>query len=175
MTLLSATGCGLLPAAPLPAPFAPLPPASYGGSVRAEQILTISRAGGSSTLQAFVEVTPDKITVVGATALGQRVLSLAYDAQGLHVVPGPVSTAPAPEQVLVDLQLVTWPLPALQAAMAGTAWRIDEPRPGTRQVWRNGGPYAEIHYADRSAWEGRSWLVNLEHRYTLAIESRVLR
>ena len=65
-------------------------------------------------------------------------------------------------------------LPALQRAMAGSEWRVDEPRPGTRQVWRGDKVWAEIHYAGASAWDGRSWLVNLEQRYTLDIESRTL-
>lgn len=166
-------GCSLLPATPAPpAPFAPLPPSSYGGTVRATQILTLSRAGGARTLQCVVEIGPGKLTLVCATALGQRVLSLVYDAQGLRadVIEG--GAAPPPAQVLTDLQLAAWPLPALQAAVAGSTWRIEAPRPGIRQVWHDGRLHAEIHYAGPSPWEGRSWLVNLEHRYTLDIESR---
>lgn len=165
------SGCGLMATRP-PAPFALLPPASYGGSARAEQVLTITRAGGASTLQAYVEIAPAKIAVVGATALGQRVLTVSYDDAGLHAQQA--GKGADPEQVLRDLQLVTWPLAALQAAVAGTAWRIEEPRPGTRQVWRGDVPYAEIHYAAGAPWNGRAWLVNLEQRYTLDIESRAL-
>lgn len=165
------SGCGLMPSRP-PAPFAVLPPATYGGAVRAEQVLTITRPGGASTLQAYVEIAPEKISVVGATALGQRVLTVSYDDAGLHA--GPSAKGPDPESVLRDLQLVTWPLPALQQAVAGTHWRIEEPREGTRQLWRDDVPVAEIHYAGRSPWDGRSWLVNLEQRYTLDIESKAL-
>jgi hypothetical protein len=163
-------GCGLMPAAGAPpAPFAVLPPASYGGQVQAEQRLTLSREGGSNTLQAFVNVTPEKISVIGATALGQRVMTLGYDAAGLRAEgPG------ASEQVLRDVQLVGWPLAALQAAVAGSHWRIEEPRAGLRQVWRDETLATEIHYAGKSAWEGRCWLVNLDARYTLDIDSKVL-
>lgn len=165
------SGCALMPHAPA-TPFAVLPPSSYGGAVRAEQRLTISRPGGSSTLQAFVDVDASKISVVGATALGARVLTLTYDASGLQAQR--VSPGPVPEDVLRDLQLVGWPLAALQQAVAGTDWRIEEPRAGTRQVWRGEMPVAEIHYAGRSPWDGHAWLVNLEQRYTLDIESRTL-
>lgn len=122
----------------------------------------------------MVEIGPEKMTLVGATALGQRVLSLVHDAQGLRAEPG-IDGSPDPERVLTDLQLVSWPLPALQAAVAGSDWRIEEPRPGIRQVWRSGRIHAEIHYAGRSPWEGRSWLVNLEHGYTLDIESSLFK
>jgi hypothetical protein len=160
------------PAPPDP-PFSALPPASYGGVVRAEQRLTLSLRGGPSTLQAFVDIAPERLTLVGASALGQRVLSLTYDAAGLREDGS--SDAATAEQALRDLQLVAWPLAALQAAVAGSPWRVEEPRPGTRQVWRGDQVWAEIHYSGQSPWDGRSWLVNLEQRYTLDIESRTLR
>jgi hypothetical protein len=153
-------------------PFSALPPASYGGSVRAEQRLTLSRAGGATTLQAFVDVAPGRITLVGASALGARVLSVVHDGTALRE-DGATDAASA-EQALRDLQLVGWPLAALQRATAGSAWRIEEPRPGTRQVWHGDEAYAEIHYAGASAWDGRSWLVNFAHRYTLDIESHTV-
>ena len=169
--LLPLGACATRAPAPAATPFAALPPASYGGTVRAEQRLTLSLRGGPSTLQAFVEIAPERITLVGAGALGQRVLSLTYDAAGLREDGS--SDAAAAEQALRDLQLVAWPLETLQRAMV-PPWRVEEPRPGTRQVWRGEQVWAEIHYAGASAWDGRSWLVNLEQRYTLDVESRTL-
>lgn len=100
-----------------------------------------------------------------------RVFSVTWDAGGRRVE-GDVR---ASEQALRDLQLTAWPLATLQQAVAGSEWRIEEPRPGTRQVWRGKQAYAEIHYAGASPWDGRSWLVNLEHRYTVDLESKVVR
>lgn len=171
---LLAPGCALLGGGAPPAPFALLPPASYGGTVRAEQILTLSRAGSSTTLQAFVDLTPAKISVVGATALGQRALALGYDGATLKDE-GPGGDAARNEQVLRDLELMTWPLAALEQALAGTPWRVTEPRAGTRQLWRGETLAVEIHYSGASPWEGRSWLVNLDARYTLALDSKVVR
>lgn len=139
----------------------------------AEQRLTISRGGSTTTLQAFVDVTPETISVVGVTALGQRVMTLSYDAQGLHGEGTPDGKGAA-EQVLRDLQLVSWPLAALQQAVDGSHWRIEEPRAGVRQVWRGETLATEIHHAGKSPWDGRSWLVNLDARYTLDIDSKVL-
>lgn len=166
------SGCSLLPAAAPAAPFAVLPPSSHGGAVRAEQRLTLSRAGGTTTLQAFVDLGPDRLSLIGANALGARVISVMHDGRAL--TEDGASDAAAAEQALRDLQLIHWPLPALQRAVAGTDWRIEEPRPGTRQVWHGDEAYAEIHYAGRSAWDGRAWLVNFPLRYTLDVDSRTL-
>ena len=165
-------GCTMLPAGAPAAPFAALPPATYGGSVRAEQRLTLTRAGGATTLQAFVDVSPARISLIGANALGARILSVVHDGNAL--TEDGASDPAAAEQALRDLQLVAWPLAALQQATAGTAWRVEEPRPGTRQVWHGDEVYAEVHYAGKSAWDGRAWLVNLPLRYTLDIDSRTL-
>ncbi|MCT6647317.1 DUF3261 domain-containing protein, partial [Enterococcus faecalis] len=73
-----------------------------------------------------------------------------------------------------DLELMTWPLAALQKAVAGSGRRIEEPRAGQRQLWRGDTLAAEVHYAGASAWEGRSWLVNLDARYSLALDSKLL-
>jgi hypothetical protein len=155
------------------APFAPLPPATYGGAVRAEQILTLSAGERSSTLQTYVDVTPQKISVVGTTALAQRVLSFSLDDAGLHVeaAEGGIDA----QQVLTDLQLATWPLAALQKAVAGSDWRISDPKPGVRRVLRGSEPYAEARYGGKAPpWDGRIWLVNFPYRYTLDIESHPL-
>jgi hypothetical protein len=157
-----------VPAAPLPL----LSPAAHGGTVRAEQRLTLSRDGTSTTLQAFVEVAPGRVTLVGAGALGQRVLDVDWDGATLRAGGG--AGAAAAEQALRDLQLVAWPLAALRQATAGTGYRVEEPRPSTRQLWRGDALHAEIHYAGDSPWDGRAWLVSFEPRYTLALESRRL-
>ena len=139
--------------------------------MRAEQRLTLSYEGAAKTLQCYVEVSPERLLLVGTTALGQRVFSVTWDAEGRHVQ----GDTRATEQALRDLQLAAWPLTALQQAVAGTDWRIEEPRPGTRQVWRGKDAYAEIHYSGDSPWDGRSWLVNFDHRYSVDLDSKVVR
>lgn len=164
------SGCALLPVAPAP-PL--LSPASFGGTARAEQILHVRRGEHGRTLQCYVEVTPSKLTLVGTSAHGQRVLTLHLDERGLHADSLLPEGALDPAQVLADLQLALWPLPALQAGL-GPAWRVHEPRPGTRVALRDGETYAEIRYGGRTPWEGRLWLVNFEGRYSVDIDSHAL-
>jgi hypothetical protein len=150
-----------------------LAPSTYGGAVRAEQILTLSAGERSTTLQMYVDVTPQKIAVVGATALGQRALSFTLDAGGLHVAAAEGGVNPP--QVLTDLQLATWPLAALQHAVEGSDWRIVDAKPGLRRVLRGAEPFAEVHYSGAAPpWNGRIWLVNFPNRYTLDIDSHPL-
>jgi hypothetical protein len=167
------SGCASLHGTPTR--FDPLPPASFGGSHRAEQILNYTQGERSMRLQSYVEVSPEKMSVLATTALGQRVLQVSLDASGLHVETALPDGAVSPEEVLGNLQLALWPLPALQAALAGTDWTATEPVPGTRRIARSGLAYAEIHYAGRSAWDGRWWLVNFEQRYSLDIESKTVK
>jgi len=163
------SGCALLPGPG--EPFAPLAPSTFGGTARAEQILHVRHGESGHTLQCYLEVTPEKLTLVGATAMGQRVLTVHQDAHGVRAESALPGQGIAPEQVLADLQLALWPLPALQAGL-GPGWRVSEPRPGTRVVLHDGETYAEIHYGGRSPWDGRLWLVNFGGRYSVDIESR---
>jgi hypothetical protein len=48
---------------------------------------------------------------------------------------------------------------------------VSEPSPGTRRLRRGERLVSEAHYAGGNAWSGRSWLVNLEHGYSLQIDS----
>lgn len=162
------SGCALQPPAP-----ALLPPASFGGTARAEQILHVRRGERGQTLQCYVEVTPERLLLVGATAHGQRVLTATLDAGGVRAESLLPDDAVAPEQVLADLQLALWPLAALQAGLPPD-WRVVEPHPGTRVALRDGETYAEIHYGGRTPWDGRLWLVNFRGRYSVDIDSRPL-
>jgi hypothetical protein len=67
---------------------------------------------------------------------------------------------------------VYWPLAALQQPLAAASWQISEPAPGTRRLRRDDHVIAEVHNASDDPWHGRTWLVNLEHGYTLSIDSK---
>lgn len=159
---------------PKPAPFGLLPPASYGGEVHAEQKLTLSRGGLTQTLQAFVDVTPARISVVGLTALGARALTLDYDGQSVSPPSKDAVEQFRNEQVLRDLELMTWPLSALQQAAAGSEFRIDQPRASLRQIWRGDVLVAEVRCLQGCGFDGHSWLVNFDARYSIEIESKVI-
>lgn len=175
-TALVLSACAALsPRNPIAAPFAPLSPASLGRTMQAEQILNIAQSDRSLTLQCAAHVTPSETSLSCFTALGQRAFALKHDGHSISAESA-AAGGPAipPQQILTDLQLAYWPLPALAEAMAGSAWQISEPTPGLRRLRRDGVLYAEVHYANPTPWNGRLWLVNFEQRYSLDIESRLL-
>jgi hypothetical protein len=152
----------------------PLAPATLGAERIANQVLRVAYGERESTLNCAIVVDAKKLTIVGTTALGMRAFTVRYDGANIEASaqPGVPDTLP-PERLLNDVQLVYWPLTALQRAMQPTGFSVSEPAPGTRRLRRGDKLIAEVHYASGDAWQGRAWLVNLEFGYALQIESQL--
>jgi hypothetical protein len=151
------------------------PPSALGRSVQVKQILHAAFGDETVDLQCVLTVAPDRLTVVGVTPLGVRAFSIAYD--GNRVDAQRASQAPSfigGARLLDDIQLVFWPLPALQAALTPSGWTVVEPFVGTRRLLRDRTLIAEVHYAGTDPWSGRAWLVNFRDRYTLSIDTAAL-
>jgi hypothetical protein len=115
------------------------------------------------------------MTIVGLNSLGIRLFTLRYDGARVAAETAPAMQAPLmPERLLADLQLVFWPLASLEKPMREAGWQLSEPSPGTRRLRRGEQLVAEAHYGAGDAWNGRSWLVNFEHGYSLQIDSQAL-
>jgi hypothetical protein len=105
--------------------------------------------------------------------MGVRLFTIKYDGQTTTIDNTlPIPPQLTPERLLADLQLVFWPLETLQQPLATAGWQVSEATPGTRRLRHGTQLVAEVHYANTDPWSGRSWLVNLEHGYTLNIDSR---
>jgi hypothetical protein len=106
--------------------------------------------------------------------LGLRAFTLKYDGEHLSEERAPqVPSALQADRLLNDLQLVYWPLPALQQAWQAAGGEVTEPYPGTRRLQRGGKLLAEVHYA-ADPWNGRVWLRHFDHPYSLFIETSPL-
>lgn len=152
-----------------------LAPATLGEERSVSQIVRGAFGSREMTLNCVVAVQDGVMTVVGLSAMGVRVFTIRYDGTTTTVDNSlPVPAQLTPERLLADLQLVHWPLRPLQAALRGGGWELSEPAPGTRRLRRGEQLIAEVHYAGPDPWQGRSWLVNLEHGYTLSIESKAM-
>jgi hypothetical protein len=100
---------------------------------------------------------------------------MKYDGQATSVDNNvPIPPQLTPERLVADLQLVYWPATTLDKPLAAAGWQLSEVGAGTRRLRRASRLIAEVHYAGSDAWSGRAWLVNLEHGYTLSIESKAL-
>lgn len=175
LLVLALNGCAVGPAAHRAGAFPLLSPATLGAPRSALQLLHAAVGTHEFALQCVVQAGPDALTVVGLGPLGERWFSLHYDGQHLDLKSSPHAPAALDgRRLLADLQLALWPLPALQRAVAGSAWLVSEPAPGTRRLRRDGRLVAEVHYAGTDPWRGQLWLSNFETGYTLTVESRPL-
>jgi len=149
-------------------------PATLKSNRSANQIVRGAFGAREMTFNCVLAVRGDTLTVVGLTAMGVRAFTLRYDGRQIQVDNDlPVPPQLTPERLLADIQLVFWPLDALRPALARDGWQLTEIS-GTRRLRRGDTLVAEVHYSGADPWAGRSWLVNLEHSYTLGIDSTAL-
>lgn len=177
------TACAATPRSPAPASRPLVAPAALGQDREVSQVVRAAVGAREVTLNCVVTVREGTMTVVGLNAVGVRLFTVRYDGQAVQADKSPgVPSEVRPEQLLADLQLVYWPLPALQSRLQAEGWQLSEPSPGIRRLRRGGQLVAEVHYgADpakgagaEQAWTGRIWLVNFQYDYALQIDSQVL-
>lgn len=148
-------------------------PATLGQERAVSQVVRAALGARELTFNCVVTVKSDAMSVIALNAVGLRLFSLRYD--GADVQAETSAGVPAgfePAHLLADLQLVYWPLAALQPGLQQAGWQLSEPAPGTRRLRRGDQLVAEVHYAAEDAWTGRSWLVNFEHGYSLQVDSQ---
>jgi hypothetical protein len=155
-----------------------LAPAAFGGEVSLAQRLTLKKApslpSGSETtsdksLDALLEINARSVHLA-AFALGQRVLTLSWDGTLLHTERSAfLPTAIDGAQVLRDIELVYWPLDALQAALP-VDWTVAD-LGATRVLKHHEEPAVTIRYAGEPHIVGTTDLDNLAEGYRLQIES----
>ena len=103
-------------AAPLPAtpPFA-----------RSEDIVSADARGEKLMVLATTEWSATQFTQVVLTPFGQRLYRLQYDGQQVEFDAGLLPVPVKPEQSLLDIQLMLWPLSLLQAQLP-SGWSLQE-------------------------------------------------
>lgn len=175
LLLFALSACTLAPATRGGNGAPPVPPLAGAAALpTAHGAMQVVRgAFGERELSMFCAVTAGgrETRVIGVSTLGQRLFSLRHDGERiLSETSTLVPAAFSPERLLGDLELALWPLPALQAAYAGSAWSVSEPTPATRRLLRDGKLVAEVHYTGADPWSSRYWISNFEFGYTLAVE-----
>ena len=149
-----------------------LAPATLGAPRTATQRLRAMHGNREISIECAVDVDDARILLIGLLPAGPRLFTVTYDgrqvdAQASRSLPAVLS----PQRMLNDLQLVYWPLAALEQALSPTAWRVTEPDPRTRRLLRDGALVAEVHYAGADRWRGRAWLASFADDYSIAIDS----
>ncbi|MDN5861883.1 MAG: DUF3261 domain-containing protein [Salinisphaera sp.] len=168
LAALAAAGCA--PPRPL---LPPLTPGSLGDSITVRQQLTVRFDGEVRSMQVALQVAPTDLTLIGLTALGQRLFTLSW-AGGQLALKSRVNRIADidPARILADLQLAYWPLPALRAALPDS---LHLEQYGTARVlWRDGELlwFASSQTANR--WGSTLTLYNARLGYRLTIRPLAL-
>jgi hypothetical protein len=166
--LVLLAGCATQPAAERTGPLLdpPLPPASLGRELSASELVTAEHGGRSYRMRVELEVTAERLVVVGLSITGVPLFTLEQTAAGLNVESPAGDRLPFdPAYMLSDLQLVHWPADVLAQALAARGLELAA-EPGARRVLdRAGRPLVEIAYDDATT------LRHLDHPYRLRIEA----
>lgn len=155
--LCTLAGCST-PVAPVAERMAPLQlalaPAALGCSLAVQQQLTVQPPSGSAqTLDALLEV-DGQVVRLALFHLGQRMGTLSWDGAQLQTQLShwwPAQLPPA--QVLSDMQLALWPVPAIAQALS-EGWQLQQVGQG-RQLSYQGQLRVEVLAAGADAFDIR--------------------
>lgn len=166
LTAVLCCGCASWRDRPPPLPLLRLSPASVGQAIAVQQRMTVTVAGGVHHFQLALEADRDSIRVA-VMDMGQTVAWLEWDGTRLEQTRAPGwPAAVSGERMLSELQLVHWPLPALQFALP-PGWTVKQE--GNSRVLRYGQlPVLVVRFAGRDRIE----LENLAEGYVVLIESK---
>src|SRR5699024_8082405 len=79
-TVLAMTGC-----APPPPLLQPLAPATLGERMTLRQQITAQFGNQTRTFQTALQVAPDELTLIGLSAIGQRLFTLSWNGRQAHL------------------------------------------------------------------------------------------
>src|SRR5699024_5324758 len=164
-----ATGCA--PPPPLLSP--PLAPQTLGQSVTVRQQVTVRRGDQTRSMQVAMQVAPTQLTMIGLTAVGQRLFTLSWNGQQ-STLDSRISSIDSldPTRVLADLQLAYWPLDTLRAALPDNL-RLEQ-FGSARMLWRNGKLLWFASSQGKDRWHSPLTLYNARLEYRLTIRPLTL-
>jgi hypothetical protein len=137
--LLALTACARPAAEPPARPLLsePLAPDSLGYSLSLSQVVASQYDGQTQSLRVEVEVSPEKLVMVGVSHLGVPLFSLELDGSGLRTQSHAGEQLPFdPRYILSDFQLAHWPFELVARDLARRGFRLARGlRPGGRYVY----------------------------------------
>lgn len=148
----------------------PLGPAALGRSVEARQQVTVHYRGKTRSLQIALRVVPDNLTLVGLSAMGQRVFTLGWNGQAIERGQGLDAGKRVPaKRILADLELAYWPLPALRKALTRRDLRLQQ-LGNTRTLWRGNKLLWLAYRANGDPWHSQLTVYNARLGYRLDVK-----
>lgn len=152
-----------------------LTPKSLGGNLAVSQLVTGEFNQRIYRMRFEVEVTPERLAIVGLSPMGITLFTLVQEQGKLPIVTqGRQKPAFDPRHILLDIHLTYWPREALQTALAAWSMRLVEHADGSvrRIVGLTGERIAEITYAPEEPRTNRIIIQHFDIPYRLLIQSR---
>src|SRR6204780_5779727 len=111
-------------------------PRELGYSIEATQLITARFADKVQVFQAYVSVSPEKITMIALDPFRNRALTVTATDDAIHTEAAPiVPTALHAENILADLAIVYWPASTIRRRLEGSSASLyDDEREGKIHV-----------------------------------------
>ena len=176
--VLLATGCVGAPPPDITAkevpPLLSLPPASLGHNLSLSQLATGEYGGAIYKMRFELDVTPERLAIVGLSPLGVTLFTIV-DEKGELAVETLVGRQIKfdPRYTLFDVYLTYWPAEALRVALSRIRMRLDEAADGSFRRVRGptGEMVAEITYPSKQLKTGEINIRHFNFPYRLRIET----
>lgn len=144
---------------------------SFTRPLSISQVVEIAHDGESHRLLAELELNERQLIIVGLSSLGMRLFTLDYNAQNLSFSSSAMLPADfKPHYLLADIQLIYWPLAALQQQFENSGISIRE-EDEHRLYYRGGTKIIDIYFERGTGWASTVHLHHLERNYTLHINT----
>lgn len=146
-----------------------------GYSIETTQLITAHFGDRVQVFQAYVSVTPEKITLIALDPFGNRALTVTATDNGIHTAAAPiVPTVLHAENILADLTIVYWPASAVRRRLVGTSALLYDDQ-SERKINLDGREVVQVSYESphEHAWATRAHLHNIAYGYELDLQSTV--
>ncbi len=148
-------------------------PQVLGYRVTADQMISAHYHGDSFVWEAHIDVSPEKLEIVGLDAFGRRAFTMRWRGDALfYEAAAWLPAAIKPGNVLADIAILYWPQAAVEAALASSGATVATTASG-RSIAIGGAEIVHVDYDDAGArdWNGTARLRNLAFGYQLDIQS----
>ena len=146
-----------------------------GYSVDSTQLITAHVRDQVQVFQAYVVVTPEKVTIIALDPFGGRALTVIATDDAIHTEVAPIVPAVLrPGNILADLAIVYWPAAAVRRGLAGTSATLYDDE-STRTITDNGREVIHVTYDSphENTWTKAAHLRNIAFGYELDLQSSV--
>jgi hypothetical protein len=146
-----------------------------GYSIEVTQLITAQFRDQHQVFQAYVSVTPEKLTLIALDPFGGRAMTVTATDDGIQSETAPIVPAVLrPANILADVAIVYWPAESLRSGLAGTSASLYDGA-GERRIDVDGRAIVQVTYESPhdKTWPRLAHLQNTAYGYRLDLQSTV--